>query len=112
MNKVYILDFFGTTTLKPALKIDLRTRILTAYTTEYNTFLGFYLRSPTLQHSLGQDNKSVVVSSKKKNQGVIWGEIDDNILHIPQYMWCYFILIYMYTYYLLICICIFIHNTY
>ena len=74
MSKVYILDFFGTTALKPALKIDLRTRILTAYTSEYNTFLGFYLKSPTFQQSFGQDPTPPVVI-KKKNQGVIWGKI-------------------------------------
>ena len=69
LNKVYILDFFGTSALKPALKIDLRTRILTAYTTEYNTFLGFYLKSPTFQQTLGHTPPVV-----KKNQGVIWGK--------------------------------------
>jgi hypothetical protein len=63
LNKLYILDFFGSKSLRKSLAIPL-TRVLTPFGTPYNTFLGFYL----------PDIKLDADSLHKKNQGVIWGK--------------------------------------
>ena len=62
LGKLFILDFFGTKSLKNSLHIPL-SRVLTPFGTPWNSFLGYYLSNP------------VSIDSKTKmNQGVIWGK--------------------------------------
>jgi hypothetical protein len=65
-RKIYILDFFGSEKLlnwKPNFNIP-PSRLLTAYPSPWNTFLGYYINATEL----------ATYSSKKKLQGVIWGK--------------------------------------
>ncbi len=63
-HKVYVLDFFGAKTLRnDGLKIP-QSRILTAYGSQWNTFLGYFMDAAPLP------------SAKELSQqyGVIWGK--------------------------------------
>ena len=65
-NKVFVLDFFGSPKLlnsKPNFNIPPK-RLLTAYGSPWNTFLGYYI-TPT---------NSVNSELKKEDFGVIWGK--------------------------------------
>ena len=63
-SKLYILDFFGSPGLRGnSLKIDPK-RILTAYGSQWNSFLGYYIKPSDIEGS----------SEEKADGGVIWGK--------------------------------------
>lgn len=66
-HKLYLLDFFGSQKLKGHLDIPLSSRLLTAFGSPWNTFLGYYI-----------DNSSITTttyaSEKRKIQGIVWGK--------------------------------------
>ena len=47
-HKLFILDYFGSLAMRDQLKIDMRRQVLTAFGSEWNTFLGFYINDTTL----------------------------------------------------------------
>lgn len=68
-HKVYVLDFFGAKTLRnDGLKIP-PSRILTAYGSQWNTFLGYYMDSSSALPSAAERAKGA-----KDAFGVIWGK--------------------------------------
>lgn len=60
-SKIFILDFFGSPNVRSGALAVPPHRILTAFGSPWNTFLGFYLNT-------------TVVSGEKLLQGVIWGK--------------------------------------
>jgi hypothetical protein len=67
-RKIFILDFFGSPNIhNNALNIDPRHRILTAFRSPWNTFLGYYLDERKLQPYSS-------IKGNKLAQGVIWGK--------------------------------------
>lgn len=66
-HKLYLLDFFGSASYRGTLHLpSIKTRVLTAFGSPWNTFLGFYLSNNVNNHI---DN---VVT--KLDQGIIWGK--------------------------------------
>lgn len=66
MSRMYILDFFGTRELHRALSVP-PSRVLTAFGSPWNTFLGFYKDEPS-------EADVTAIAMKKRAQGVIWGK--------------------------------------
>jgi hypothetical protein len=64
-DRIYILDFFGSERLRGSGLTIPPSRILTAFGSKWNTFLGYYMEE--LDHR-------EMTSIKKKHQGVIWGK--------------------------------------
>lgn len=67
-DRVYLLDFFGTKAIRGTLNVPLE-RVLTAYGSPWNTFLGYFLDSASSVQ--GANN---TIEGKKLQQGVIWGK--------------------------------------
>lgn len=69
-HKLYLLDFFGSVKLKGQLDIPLDRRLLTAFGSPWNTFLGYFIdnNTTTAIASTGTATRS------KKAQGVVWGK--------------------------------------
>jgi alpha-1,3(6)-mannosylglycoprotein beta-1,6-N-acetyl-glucosaminyltransferase len=63
---MYILDFFGTNEVHHALNIPL-SRVLTAFGSPWNTFLGF-------RRDAVSEAEAAAIVTKKRAQGVIWGK--------------------------------------
>jgi hypothetical protein len=71
-NKVYILDFFGSQSLRGSgLNVPPK-RFLTAFGSPWNSFLGFYLEDPELERKKKGD--SSLPSPLRLQQGVVWGK--------------------------------------
>lgn len=64
-SKIYILDFFGSRKLRGSGLNIPKERFLTAFGSEWNTFLGYHIPATILQQSF---------SIPKANRGVIWGK--------------------------------------
>jgi len=64
-DKIYILDFFGSEKLRGSGLNVPPSRVLTAFGSKWNTFLGYYIEDSDLNS---------IPSTKKKQQGVIWGK--------------------------------------
>jgi len=92
-NKIFILDFFGSSSLKGSgipgerfMKNKYSSlfshhptgmtpnRILTAYGSPWNTFLGYFIQETPLNSPLNSTNTAFSQPPKKKLQGVIWGK--------------------------------------
>jgi hypothetical protein len=71
-KKIFVLDFFGSEKLpnsKPNFHIPPH-RLLTAYGSPWNTFLGYYLNETIVDKYRGEEGRGV----QKLPQGVIWGK--------------------------------------
>lgn len=64
-DKIYILDFFGSEKLRGSGLNIPASRMLTAFGSKWNTFLGYYIEDT--------DFKKIPMVTKKQ-QGVIWGK--------------------------------------
>lgn len=72
-DKVYILDFFGSQSLRGSgLKVPPK-RFLTAFGSPWNSFLGFYLEDPELEREKKGDS-SLPLPPPRLQQGVVWGK--------------------------------------
>lgn len=68
-SKIYILDFFGSPGLRGnSLNIDLK-RILTAYGSQWNSFLGYFIKPSDIEGAAGGGG-----STERTEGGVIWGK--------------------------------------
>lgn len=78
---MYLLDFFGSPSIRGQLSIPVQTRVLTAFGSQWNIFLGYYIyeKSTFSSSAVRGENRSEVggndfTLTTKKRQGVIWGK--------------------------------------
>ena len=65
-HKVYLLDFFGSSSYRGSLQLtSMKTKVLTAFDSPFNTFLGYYIPNTTIS-----SNSNI----HKQNQGILWGK--------------------------------------
>jgi hypothetical protein len=65
-DRIFILDFFGSSKLRGSLSINVKNQILTAFKSPWNNYLGYYIP---------EDRLNVPIASLQKlQQGVIWGK--------------------------------------
>lgn len=69
-HKIFILDFFGSPKLRGGLDVP-PNRILTAFGSPWNTFLGYYLDNKDSELRRNNDPKDLPV---RREQGIIWGK--------------------------------------
>ena len=67
-DRIYILDFFGSERLRGSGLTIPPSRVLTAFGSKWNTFLGYYMDEHELQY------RNAASINKKQQQGVIWGK--------------------------------------
>lgn len=83
-NRIYILDFFGSKKMRgSSLNIPLN-RILTAFGSPWNSFLGYFITDNNIDESIQGErniNNAHNLASTKKDQGVIWGK---DVRHFEQ----------------------------
>jgi hypothetical protein len=74
-NKIFILDFFGNpkSVRNNAMKVP-ASRVLTAFGSPWNTFLGYYIKESSLLSSSSSSSLLNPTINTKLKQGVIWGK--------------------------------------